>query len=96
MAIDDKKLREQLGKQLGVEFYSEDELQEEFEKAQKEPQIKKVAHSISASEVIERCNEAVRKMSKTNPHRFLIFICASMIRQLIDELEELKNPPKVN
>ena len=45
------------------------------------------APKVSVTEIIMRCNDAVEKMSHTNPHRYLLYLCASAIRQLVDRLE---------
>lgn len=94
MDEDEKVIREALSKKLGVEFCSEEDLKQEGKKAELERAQSAVAiaeeRSISASEIITRCNEAQKKMSRTNPNRFLLFLCATMIRSLIDQLEEMK------
>lgn len=96
MDQDEKELKDALAEELGVEFCTEEELAEEIKKAKQEPTIQKVERKISASEIIERCNEACGKMSRTNPHRFLLFLCATMIRELIDQLEESKKASRVH
>lgn len=46
--------------------------------------------TLSVSDIIMRCNAACRTMGRTNPHRFLLFTCASALRQLVDRLEKFE------
>lgn len=48
--------------------------------------------TVGTSDIIRMCNEAGARMSVTNPHRHLIWLCATAIRQLVDRLEVFENP----
>jgi len=50
---------------------------------------------ISISEIIDRCNDATAKMSAKNPHRFLIFLCANALRQLVDRIDKYERENQV-
>jgi len=42
------------------------------------------------SSLITRCNEAMGKMSNSNPHKVLIHDCALAMRQLCDQMWEME------
>jgi hypothetical protein len=96
MNEEDDIVRKRLSDKLGVDFCTEEELQKEFEVAQTE--VRQVAPEppiISVGEIIMRCNDAIGKMSVTNPHRYLLHLCASALNQLVNRIEKLENPEKV-
>lgn len=49
---------------------------------------KLTAGTVSISDLIEQCNEAIRHMSGNNPHKLLLFNCGMALRQLADRLYE--------
>lgn len=95
MNKDEKELREELAKHLGVEFCTEEELEEERLIAETEIKntetgeiktIRKEIPKIGVNEIIEQCNIAMQKMSKKNSHRYLLYLCASALKQMTDRL----------
>jgi len=93
----DKQIREEMERKLGVEFYTPNELEERMRRnppTASSPAI--VTRSVSISELIIQCNEAMSVMSQHNPHKMLIFNCAVALRQLTDRLYELEHPKQVS
>ena len=53
-------------------------------------QVKEDAPRVSISEIIHRCNDAIEKMSHTNPHRYLLYLCAFALSQLANRVDDLE------
>ena len=47
---------------------------------------------MSVGEIISRCNDAMSKMGKGNPHRFLLYTAASALHQLVQRLDKFERP----
>lgn len=95
MDNEEKKLREELSKNLGIELCSEEELATEQRVAEMETslpkkEIKDDRPQITVSELIEKCNFAMCRMSNKNPHKLLLHMCASAMKQLSDRLYKLE------
>jgi len=95
---DEKAIREALEVQLGVEFYSPDDPETNIDVTKSAPEPAKSdrdrvldnVRNISVSELITRCAEASKLMSRTNPHRVLLWNCAFALRQLVERIDRLE------
>ena len=97
----EQEIRENLEKQLGVEFCSPADLAAEQKIAEAEkkiaqftPKSKVEPPQITITELITRCNEAGQLMSVKNPNRHLLWLCASALKELSERL--YKYEMKVN
>lgn len=86
MNDDEKDLRDAFSKEIGLEFCSEDDLQKEIEIASEE-----MERQISVTEIIQKCNEAGQKMGKRNPNRYLFYLCATALKQMVDRLAKYES-----
>lgn len=86
---EEKKIREALSEQLGINLATPEELAEAqpdlIGDLERRPEPKENEYPITVGEIIRRCNDAQLKMSRTNPHRFLFYVCATALNQLIQE-----------
>ena len=103
MDQDEKKLRQALGSKLGVEFCSDEDLGAEQKIAEMETslpvkniEVREERPQISVSDLIEKCNFAMSRMSNKNPHKHLFHMCASAIKQLADRLYQYEQKAKVH
>jgi hypothetical protein len=51
-------------------------------------------NKVTVAEIIHRCNDAVSKMGVENPHRYLLYLCASALSQLVDRLSQYEGDEK--
>lgn len=52
--------------------------------------------ALNVADIITRCNDAMAKMSRTNPNRYLLYLCASALRQLTDRLAEYEDNKRIH
>jgi hypothetical protein len=103
-ADNEREIRKGLGRRLGVEFCTDDELQTEFDKAQGEieaqatgvakrsPTVPPEGEGVTVGDIIRKCNDVNQTLSRRHPHAHLLYMCASALDQLVKRLARYEDP----